>query len=194
VAAAENFSHYQVEMGSGTNPDSFINVAGPINQMVNRGVLGVFDTTLVENGAYTLRLLVFDRSSGLGEARVRLLVDNVPTPGPTSNTPPTPTLTPTATATITPTVTATLEPTATTTQAPTSSPSPTTTPLPSATATKVPANTPTKVPAATNTATVLPSPTQLPVNTPTLPIELPTQTVTPTPAGEAGISTATPSP
>lgn len=129
-AVAANFSHYQVELGVGTNPQAFLKVYGPVNQLVEEGVLGVFDTTKVENGPYTLRLVVFDRTGGAIEARVRVLVDNpiatvtplpsptepifvLPTPTATMTSIPSPTLPvpPTATNTPEPTATYTLEPT-----------------------------------------------------------------------------------
>ena len=152
VVAADNFSHYQIEMGLGTNPEAFTVVAGPINQIVQQGILGVFDTTQVENGAYTLRLVVSDRTGGQGEARVRLLVDNVPTPVPSDT--PTPTLTPTVTETPTLSPTITLEP-ATATSTPTGLPA---------------TGTPTGTAAPTGTATL---------SSPTATTQPPTQTPTP---------------
>ncbi len=83
AATAANFSHYQVELGQGTSPQQFMRIHGPVHKLVEQGVLGVFDTTEVENGPYTLRLVVVDRSGGAVENRVRLLVDNPPQPTPT---------------------------------------------------------------------------------------------------------------
>lgn len=131
-AVAANFSHYQVELGVGTHPEAMVIIEGPVDHLVEQGVLGVFDTTQVENGPYTLRLVVFDRTGGATESRIRLLVDNKIVP-PTStstalptatNTPVTPTDTPTLTPptltpTDTPTLTPTLAPTITSTSVPT---------------------------------------------------------------------------
>lgn len=154
-AAAANFSHYQVELGLGTNPGAFTVIHGPINQTIEQGVLGAFDTTQVENGPYTLRLVVFDQTGGAYDARVRLLVDNAPTPTftATATETPSPTVTPTATETVTetPTPTLTLEP---------ATPTPTTPPSPTATPT---------------------TPVDVPTSTPTLPLEVPTATDTPSP-------------
>ncbi len=157
---AANFSHYQIELGEGTNPEEFVVISGPVNSMVERGVLGRFDSNEIENGPYTLRVRVFDQTGGEVETRIRLLVDNVPTPAPTET--PTPTMTPTQavdTATPTPELTAT----------PTATPE-----LPTETPT-IPADTPTPEPTiAPDTPT--PEPT-LPADTPTP--EPPTNTPVP---------------
>jgi len=164
-AAAANFSHYQVELGVGTGPQAFVVIQDPVHQIVEQGTLGVFDSTQLENGPYTIRLLVVDQSGGAFENRVRVLVDNAPTPTasptvtptlqPTGTSTPTPAATPTATATVatptlvlTPTATSTLTPTLTL-EPPTSTPT---------------ATLPAELPTGTPTATVTP----LPSNTPTL--------------------------
>jgi membrane peptidoglycan carboxypeptidase len=163
AVTAANFSHYQVEVGIGTGPQAFAVIHGPIHQIVEQGVLGIFDTTQVENGPYTLRLVVFDQNGGGNEDRVRVLVDNpiaTPTPSPTV----------TATQPIIPTDTPTPSPTPTSTTAP---------PTATATATAtIPA--PTATPTATPT---LPAelPTDTPTATPTTPAVVPS--VTPTGSG-----------
>jgi len=151
-ATAANFSHYQIEVGQGTSPQAFTLVAGPVNQIVEQGVLGTLDTTQVPNGPYTLRLVVYDRSGGAFDSKVRVLVDNLitPTPVPLPTDTVIPTDTPTNTPTVAPTVTETISP---------------------------PTDTPTIVPP-TDTPTLTPptaTPTlELPTETPTL--ELPTET------------------
>jgi membrane peptidoglycan carboxypeptidase len=180
-AVAANFSHYQVELGVGTTPQAFMVVHGPIDQLIEQGVLGVFDTTQVENGAYTLRLVVFDQRGGSIESRVRLLVDNPPTPTPL----PTPTLT------LTPVPTATEVPTATPTMTPTATEPviiPTNTPVLTAT------NTP-ELPPDTPTFTPKP-PTKTPVSgaTPTASPELSTDTPTASPTISSETPTLTPAP
>jgi len=159
-AAAANFSHYQIELGVGTEPQAFAVIQGPIYQLIEQGVLGVLDTTQVENGPYTLRLVVFDKTGGSNESRVRLLADNPATPTPTATL--SPTVTPVNTAT--PTQTPTLVPTPTQTSLPVTN-TPTTTATP--TATILPANTATATPTPTATlSTELPAetPTQTPTN------------------------------
>ncbi|MBN1221484.1 MAG: penicillin-binding protein 1C [Anaerolineae bacterium] len=182
TAAAANFSHYQVEVGTGTEPQAFAVIHGPINQLIEQGVLGVFDTTQVLNGPYTLRLVVFDHNGGLAESRVRLLVDNPATPTPTATSMPTPT--PTTTPTLIPTATPTAtEPIIIPTDTPTPTPTSTLVP-PTATPTNLPVELPTETPTltpTTPTATPSASPTVEP-QTPTLiPTSVPpTPTLTPT--------------
>lgn len=189
-AVAANFSHYRLDYGVGTGPEAFGELTGDVKQLVEGGLLGTFDSTQYPNGAYTIRLMVFDQTGGALESRVRILVDNPPTPTPTATatetptpTPtitPSPTLTPTATATLTPTVT--LTPTATITPMPTVTPTatlivPTATISITITATPAPTAVPTETPAPSAT------PSATPILTPTatsLPTELPSSP-TPTP-------------
>ncbi len=155
-AAAANFKQYQVELGKGTQPDSFMVVLGPLNQLVEQGVLGVLDTTQVENGPYTLRLVVSDQAGGAVETRTRVLVDNAAT----ATSAPTDTPLP---VTDTPIPTGTLAPP---TETPTVPP-PTATPVPQApTDTPVPPSpTPTETPTIElPTATLIP---EVPTDTPT---------------------------
>ncbi|HMR63213.1 MAG TPA: penicillin-binding protein 1C [Anaerolineae bacterium] len=118
-ASAANFSHYQIEFGVGTGPQAFAIIQDRTGQIVEQGTLGEFDSTQVENGPYTLRLVVFDQSGGSGESRIRVLIDNAPTvtTNPTATDTPAPTLTPTpeptGTSTASPTLVPTQEPTAT---------------------------------------------------------------------------------
>jgi len=110
AATAANFSYYQIELGVGTNPQAFIPVQDAVWQLNEGGTLGEFDSSKVENGPYTLRVLVYNQFGNMQEARVRVLVNNAlptatptpteqifiivatdtPTPIPTSTTPPTP--------------------------------------------------------------------------------------------------------
>jgi penicillin-binding protein 1C len=151
-AVAANFSHYQVELGVGTGPEAFAVIQPPVQQIIEEGVLARFDTTQVENGPYTIRLVVFDRSGGAIEQRVRVLVDNAmvtPTSTPTEivNTP-------------IPTDTPTLEPTL---ELPTATPLPE---LPTETPTTIP-----EIPTATPTTPII-EPTTVLTTTPVLePIE-----------------------
>jgi 1A family penicillin-binding protein len=168
AVTAANFSHYQVEVGIGTGPQAFALVHGPIRQIVEQGVLGVFDTTQVENGPYTLRLVVFDQNGGGNEDRVRVLVDNpIATPSPSPTVTATQPVIPSATPTASPTPTLTPEPPTATASA--------TSPPPTATG---PA--PTATPTTTSTAT------------PTLPAELPTDTPTATPTTPVAQPSVTP--
>jgi membrane peptidoglycan carboxypeptidase len=154
-AVAANFRHYQVELGVGTHPQAFLIIHGPVNQLVEQGVLGVFDSTQVENGPYTLRLVVVDRGGGAIESRVRVLVDNPPaTPTPTE---------PVATVTDTPTATGTPAP-------PADTPTPPLVQTPTNTPTLPLLETPTETPTSTPTLSPEP-PTDTPTATPTTPSE-----------------------
>ncbi|MCB0222602.1 MAG: penicillin-binding protein 1C [Anaerolineae bacterium] len=73
---APKISYYELELGQGTNPQSFITIQGPNYQLVRRGLLGTFDTTQIANGPYTLRLVVSDQIGGFTDDRIRILVDN----------------------------------------------------------------------------------------------------------------------
>ena len=162
-ATAANFSHYQIELGQGTAPQGFAVIQEPRQQLTEHGVLGVFDSIQIENGPYTIRLVVYDQTGGAAEAQVRVLVDNpIPTVTLTPTFTPVPTLTPTQIVTPTDTPTAT----------------PTETPIPDLpTDTPVPPSTPTSLP------------TDLPVETPT---NIPILTLTPLASPEAPSPTSAP--
>ncbi len=99
TAKAPDFSYYVVEYGPGPNPGFWTPIAGPTGVMVENGLLASWDTSLLENGLYTVKVRVFDHQGNFWEAYVRLNILN-PTPTPT----PTPTLTPTPTPSLTPTL------------------------------------------------------------------------------------------
>ena len=161
-ALAADFSYYEIEYGVGTGPQAFGKVTSPQTLLVEGGLLAVFDTTQFDNGPYTLRLVVYDQHGGGLESRVRILIDNPPTPTPT------PTETPTALPTHTPT--------------PTDTPAPNT-PTPAFTLTPTPQE-PTPVPIVTDTPTptVVPSNTPIPATPTSPPTEIPPEeTETPSP-------------
>lgn len=97
-AVAPKFAYYRLDLGAGTHPDAFIPIQSPTTHWVRQGLLGIFDTTQVENGAYTLRLVVFDQMGGFTEDRVLVVTDNPPevvlARTPVTTPPPTPTLLP----------------------------------------------------------------------------------------------------
>ncbi len=88
------FSFYKVEFGPGESPsDDQMAIIGAIHeeQIVN-GLLETWDTTLIPDGTYTLRLRVVDITGNYQEDWVRRLsVNNTsPTPTPTPEVPLTP--------------------------------------------------------------------------------------------------------
>jgi membrane carboxypeptidase/penicillin-binding protein PbpC len=105
-AVAPKFAYYQLELGAGTNPEIFIVIQSAITQTMRRNLLGTFDTRQLENGPYTMRLVVFDQLGGFTADNALILVDNPPdvsavrTPVTTPPFAPTPALT--ATVTLTP--------------------------------------------------------------------------------------------
>lgn len=79
VMVAPPISYYQLELGTGTNPEKFMIIQGRTYELARRRqLLGTFDTTQVENGPYTLRLVVSDQIGGSTDDRVRILIDNPP--------------------------------------------------------------------------------------------------------------------
>ena len=182
---AANFSHFQVELGEGTVPETFAVISGPVNNPVEQGVLGVFDSTEIDNGPYTVRVVLFDKTGGQVETRVRVLVDNIPTPAPTE--------TPTATITPTPTEASTQTPTLTSTptiEAPTDTPT-----VPLETPTDIPTEEPTEVstvPVETPTDIPTEEPTEVPTVASETPTDIPTTEPTVEPTTEPPIDDAPP--
>lgn len=203
-----DFDRYTIQIGFGHDPQHWILLTTG-GSPIRDGVLTTWDTTQFADGAYTIRLAMYDRAGQSFGGRVKVFVGNRPTltprPSPTFTRTPTatplpPTPTPTATPlpptfTLSPTATAlppTLTPTRTaTTLPPTSTPLPTATTLPptlTPTATALPptpTHTPTPLPTATATLTptTLPTPTRTftsaPTVTPVTPSPAPTATLTP---------------
>ena len=169
-ALAANFSYYEIEYGVGTGPQAFAKVTSPQNRLIEGGQLATFDTTQYDNGPYTLRLMVYDQSGGGMEDRVRILIDNLPTPMPTATETPIPT----ATMTPSPTYTPVPDEPSPTPVPPTATPLPTNTPLPADTATPVPPTPPEVI-----KPTELP--TEAPVEAEPPPTETPVSDIAPPP-------------
>jgi len=100
------FDFYKVEFGPGESPaDDQMAIIGAIhNEQVTNNVLETWDTTIIPDGTYTLRLRVVDITGNYQESVVtRISVNNtMPTPTATPNvtSTPVPLLPPTATPTI----------------------------------------------------------------------------------------------
>ena len=144
TADMSDFSHFVVEYGVGPDPIGWGTVAGPRQEPVHNGLLARWRTQELDNGLYSLRVVVCDRQGQCAEARTQVVVNNGL---------PTPTWAPEPTHTATPT----LVPTPTSTA--TAVPRPTDTPYPTETPTPTPTETPTSEPTATPTATDTPTPT-----------------------------------
>jgi membrane peptidoglycan carboxypeptidase len=74
-ADSADFVRYTLEWGRGLEPDSWIQIRASARRVVS-GSLGVWDTTLVPNGIYTLRVLLEDEKLGVRQYQVQAEVDN----------------------------------------------------------------------------------------------------------------------
>lgn len=171
-----NFDRYTIQIGFGHDPQHWILLTTG-GSPIQDGVLTTWDTTQFPDGAYTIRLAMYDRAGKSFGGRVKVFVGNKPTPTPRPSPTPTRTLTPSPTSTRT----ATPLPTATHTLTPSPSPTFTRTATPLPTATTLP---PTSTPPRTATA-LPPTATPLPTATTLPPTATPRPTVT---------ATTTPSP
>ncbi|MFP3896716.1 MAG: hypothetical protein ACLFV5_07775 [Anaerolineales bacterium] len=60
TANHERFDFYKVEWGQGENPEAWYVIDDIVRSQVSDGVLQTFDTTVVSNGTYSLKLTVVD--------------------------------------------------------------------------------------------------------------------------------------
>jgi hypothetical protein len=74
-AASPNFQQYAVEYGRGSNPNSWVRL-NTSNRPTVGTELGVWNTTLVQNGDYTLRVSIQDEQLGQLWFAVPVRVDN----------------------------------------------------------------------------------------------------------------------
>ena len=180
VADVENtqFDRFVVEFGLSHDPQGWGNISGPNPiPFKNPATLATWDTSKVQDGAATIRILVFDKQGRSAEARLKVNLQQ-PTPVPSSTPLPTNTQPPTNT------------PLPTNTNAPTATAS--ATPIPSATRTNAPTATNTPVtPTSTFTATLAPTATFTATSAPTATIaSTPTASATATASATSG-ATAT---
>ena len=92
---AANLARYQIEYASVTDPENWLMIGQPgtTPQTSPNSPLAVWDTTLIPNGQYTVRLAAFSTTGGHIYRTANVTVDN---PLPTST--PIPTVTPFSTA------------------------------------------------------------------------------------------------
>jgi hypothetical protein len=74
-ASSPQFQSYTVEWGRGVEPASWVRIHQS-NRRVIGGVLASWDTTLVPNGPYTLRVRLQDEQRGMLRFTVPVVVDN----------------------------------------------------------------------------------------------------------------------
>ncbi|MBI3913205.1 MAG: PBP1A family penicillin-binding protein [Chloroflexi bacterium] len=186
-----DFDRYTIQIGPGNDPRDWILLTTGRNTVQNN-VLARWDTRRFADGAYTIRLEMFDRAGKSFAGRVHVAVANTPTitprPQPTATRTNTPA--PTATRTLTPlptftltasptrTISATTFPSATVTRSATLPPTAT---IPPPTITLAPTATisPTLAPTATASPTIAPTSTATPPASPTA-TPSPTRTISPT--------------
>jgi membrane carboxypeptidase/penicillin-binding protein len=84
-AAGPGFAQYRLEFASTATPDTWIPIGTPSAQPVpNVGNLGLWDTTSIPNGTYTLRLIVTSTGGGFATTSVTVGINNIqPTATPT---------------------------------------------------------------------------------------------------------------
>ena len=63
TASSPYFTQYTLEYGAGSSPTTWIAIGSPHTTQVTNGVLGTWDTSLLANGTYTVRLTVNDSRS-----------------------------------------------------------------------------------------------------------------------------------
>jgi hypothetical protein len=104
TAVDGNFWKYEVHYATDPNPqDQWTSIGSIHEQQVTDSLLETWDTTIVPDGAYVLRLRVVNRTGNYREIYVKgIMVANAEpteTPTPTATPQPTPTITPAATPT-----------------------------------------------------------------------------------------------
>ena len=82
TAVGATFSNYTIEFGLGTNPTSWSSTGVSLtdngeSEVVN-GTLGIWNTSLVDDGTYALRLTVNDADGNIGEDQTVIIVDTTP--------------------------------------------------------------------------------------------------------------------
>jgi membrane carboxypeptidase/penicillin-binding protein len=76
-ANPEGFVYYRLQYGAGINPTRWVQIGENIDELVQDGVLGVWDTTGL-NGLHTLQLVVVREGDRVDTAAVPLTIDNLP--------------------------------------------------------------------------------------------------------------------
>lgn len=83
---APNFVSYELSYSTAQQPDNFIQISSSTTQVQTNGSsLGTWETSLVGNGSYTIRLTVASNTGGSIVVNTPVIVDNpLPTPMPTA--------------------------------------------------------------------------------------------------------------
>ena len=76
TAKGSTFMNYSVYYGEGVYPTNWMEISNSSSQ-VNDSVLASWDTNGVNDGTYTIRLVIYDMTGLISEDRIVLTVDNV---------------------------------------------------------------------------------------------------------------------
>ncbi|MBU0512619.1 MAG: penicillin-binding protein [Chloroflexi bacterium] len=76
-AGGESFESYRLQVGQGLNPTGWIVIGEDINSPIDNGILGTWDTTLL-NGLYAIQLVVVRDDQRADTATIQVTVDNQP--------------------------------------------------------------------------------------------------------------------
>jgi hypothetical protein len=108
-ATVSGFQFYKIEFGVGPSPSQWAIIGGMREQPLINGQLGIWDTTQIPDGVYSLRLQAVKADGNYEEFYVRQIsvVNSRPTATPQPSPSNTPAVTPTEYNTPTPTATAT---------------------------------------------------------------------------------------
>jgi membrane carboxypeptidase/penicillin-binding protein len=74
-AAGSGFSYYRLQVGQGLNPQRWIQIGEDVDQPVNNGLLGTWDTNGLE-GLYVVQLLVVRQDQRVEHDILQLAIDN----------------------------------------------------------------------------------------------------------------------
>jgi membrane carboxypeptidase/penicillin-binding protein len=74
-AAGDDFAYYRLQVGSGLNPRTWLQIGGNVTQPVTAGELGVWDTTGLD-GLHTIQLQVVRNDQRVDTAVLQVTVDN----------------------------------------------------------------------------------------------------------------------
>lgn len=77
-AHSGNFSYYRLAYYDNNQPDNWIDLTGAVAAPVSGGSLGVWDTTYLADGTYTLVVQVFHTDGNRDEFQTAVTVDNSP--------------------------------------------------------------------------------------------------------------------
>jgi 1A family penicillin-binding protein len=81
-AMLDDFHHLDLEVGAGASPSQWIKLTGARTEGVERGLLGVWDTTGFAPGLYTLRLTVYDSAGSSIQHASQAVIGARPAPSP----------------------------------------------------------------------------------------------------------------